>query len=313
MSFKQWIHDLINSNKTIKDVKTAQNDDNSLILKNELSEKIIPTPNKNQFNFPSHTLVEYQMDDDMEHLLQMIKIDFDSRYAPEEYRIDIENLPTQTDKENGRIVLLWWLNKFNLTNKMPPSYFYYRYGVYVDEEIRYLNKVGWLNRLHLTKEGLNQLTLHNDVIDNHRYLSKDIKDSIENHKKKIEDLADAFEIEPINLSEIKLNDWSTSDGQFTKEQGELGYKYFEIAKELTKRKEYKKSLAAVVKAWSLGYQAHDTWLRGAIDARYLKDRRLEETILLMGVKWADVSHIQKDQFEKRLKRVHELMANEMND
>lgn len=264
--------------------------------------------------FPVHRSSDYQMDEGDEHMLQMIKIDFDSRYIPEEYRMDPYLMPDEDDKEKGIVVLLWWLSKNTLTKKFPPSYFYFRYGLYVDEELRYLNEIGWLEHFSLTELGKQTLADNQDIIDDHRYYGKENKQHIENSKREIEKLAENFEGAPIDLSKIKLNPWNVLDTN-TQRQADLeeGFKYLQIAEVLTKKKQYEKSLQAVASSWSLGYQAHDTWMRGAIDARYLKNRQLEEAILKMGIKWATLSEVPTDDFEKRLHRVHELMAKELSE
>ncbi|MCS9983966.1 hypothetical protein EFL35_03045 [Weissella paramesenteroides] len=273
--------------------------------------------NKSEYKtvgIPEHTNSSYRLSDNDEHTLQLIKVNFDSRYKPEDYRIDFESMPTQQDKIDGRIVLLWWLDKFDIYKKFPPSYFYFRYGIYVDAEIRYLNEIGWLSGFMLTEIGKNKLNDSQEIMVNHKFFSAENKENQDKHNKEINDLADHFYGDKnIDFSKIKLNDWSTSDDEYSEEQLREGYKLLEIAKVLTKKKEYVKSIEAVFEAWSLGYQSYDTWMRAAINARYLKDSNLEQEVLLMAIKWAKLSNVPTDNFEKRLNRVHELMANEFPD
>lgn len=249
---------------------------------------------------PTHNISNYNLNSETEHFLEMIKIDFDSRYSPEDYCINYELMPSKKDKEDVRIVLLWWLNKFDIHEKFPPSYFYFKYGLYIDEEIRYLNEINWLNNFSLTPTGKKTLEQNSEIIDKHRNINR-------REQYIIDTLADNFVIEEFDINSIELNIITDENTDF---QFDAGNKYLKIAETLTKNKEYEKSLNAIIKAWSIGYQVPATWIRAAINARYLKNRKLEESILLMGIKWATLSNISTKRFDDRLKRVHELMAKE---
>lgn len=114
------------------------------------------------------------------------------------------------------------------------------------------------------------------------------------------------------MNDIQLNNWSSQSDNYTREQTDNGLKLYLEAKPFTKDKKYEESLQVLLAAWKLGYQEHDTWLRGAINARYMKNRQLEEAILLKAISWAKKSGVPITDYNNRLNRVHELMQKHSN-
>lgn len=83
---------------------------------------------------------------------------------------------------------------------------------------------------------------------------------------------------------------------------------FLLSKELTKEKHYDESNKFTLWAMHDGYQRSETWLRLAINYRYLKDLNSEENALKTGILWCKQCNEDDKKLTERLDRVHELMT-----
>ncbi|MHA7611882.1 hypothetical protein ACX2QB_05930 [Weissella viridescens] len=89
------------------------------------------------------------------------------------------------------------------------------------------------------------------------------------------------------------------------------HQIFLLSKELTKEKKYQQSNKFTLWAMHEGYQRTETWLRLAINYRYLKDLKSEENALEKGILWCRQCNEDGKKLTDRLHRVHELMSKEL--
>ncbi|MCW0953232.1 hypothetical protein OIT44_03975 [Weissella ceti] len=238
-------------------------------------------------------LPDHQLRPETEKVLTGIKVDFDSRYKPSEYNVDptIPSNPT-----SGVVVLLWWLTKNDIRTSHVPSYFYFKYGVTADQLIRIANIDGYMNELEISEAGRAHLEANDDIIDEHRGNPKKTT-------KKAKELANAYTSSRIDFDKITSKKFDDlSDGDFKRAQDLML-----TAAELTKQKRYSDSISAVLECLALGYQIPGVWNRAAINARCMKDLKLEEHILRLGIQQSLVDFDEEDEkLVKRLNRVLEL-------
>lgn len=245
-----------------------------------------------------------KLDSDTERRLEQINFEFYNRYTPEEYKINYEF--TEDQLRMGIVIFLWWVSKNDLRASYPPSYFFFEYGVEADEAVRYCNLKGLMNKLALTEFGFSYLEDNNQIVENHR-------GNPSQKTEKVKSQADAYISTNRNFSDIRLiHTLDEIDKSCTK-----GQKLLSISEELTKRKEYDKSIDAAKEALFIGYQLPIVWERIAINERYLKRLDLEEKILIIAIKQAEqygpqVS-IGKKKLETRLERVRILRRHNIKD
>lgn len=204
-----------------------------------------------------------------------IRYDLEHRYSKAEMDDFFERNGGQEPSYNkaGVAVMLWWLSKNNPVTGYVPSYFYFNYGMHFTEEVLKLNKLGLLNEFQLTEDGVKYLASHSNDVDNHRDPDGSKRASKQN----------AAIYEPsgeIDLNKVKFVDFDRlSDKKFQK-----GLSLLEIAKQLSKEKEYEKALHASYEAMMIGYLTPAIFKRAAISARGMKDYNLEKEILILADK-----------------------------
>lgn len=244
----------------------------------------------------------YKLSKETLDTLKQIKLTLDSRYTANElndfFTFNDGQTPEQRTLE-GQTIMLWWLTKYNPDSKRElPSYFYFKYGISFVEQVKILNKKGLLNQFEVTEKGKKFIEKHQDIIEQHKDpdgIKRRAKNDIKNH----------IDID-INLSDVTLVNYDESlDASFDK-----GSRLFRMAEQLSKEKQYERSLKAIFEAWSVGYQMPVTFQRAAINARYLKNYEMEIAILKLALQSETLTHgkqIDEDNWIKqRIERASQL-------
>lgn len=174
----------------------------------------------------------------------------------------------------------------------------------------------YIHMLFQTIEGLKHSAPHNFICPLQPVdvqLVKHLNDSWQN---KIEILNDVSNAESkmaratLYKKISKYPDLSISDIKFKfniSYDTDENHQIFLLSKELTKSKHYEDSNKFILWAMHKGYQRTETWLRLAINYRYLKDLNSEEVALQTGILWCKQCNEDDKKLTERLGRVHELM------
>lgn len=255
------------------------------------------------FNFiKKHYTLNDSLSPSTELILQKIQFDWDNRYTAEElnkFYVFNDNIVPQEDTENGHVIMLWWLSKYDPTVKEVPSYFFFQYGLKFSDEIRVLNNQGLLENFKLTDKGTKLLNKSAEIIQKHRFPNGETKLTLFDKLK--------FKNSHIDLSKIK----PVLQDVLSNEAFNEGLELLNKAKVLSKEKLYKESNEAIFKAWKLGYQVPATFNRAAINCRQLKEYNLEVKIIELGIainNFNDYSNLEymNNKLQERLEKVKKL-------